>query len=57
MDLEQANSSDANSWHWSRIGTWVCFAVAAGILIVSLFLPGSARATHPGTGLTVSRTL
>jgi hypothetical protein len=51
MDLDLAKSVDAKTLFWARLGMLVCFAVAAGILIVSLAAPSPARAAHPGAGL------
>jgi hypothetical protein len=48
MDLDAAKVSDQNTPQWARIGMLVCFAVAIGILSMSIWFQ-SARATGGGT--------
>jgi hypothetical protein len=43
MDLDQAKLFGSSS-SWARIGMLVCFAAAAGILMVSIWLPATAKA-------------
>jgi hypothetical protein len=49
MDLDTSKSLDATSSAWARTGMMICFAVAVGILIVSLWMPNPAKAVGQGT--------
>lgn len=44
MDLEQAKLIDTSSAAWARVGMLISFAVAVGILVVSLWMPTTAKA-------------
>jgi hypothetical protein len=39
MDLLAAQRRNGQHWNVAKIGTFVCFIVAGGILIASLLLP------------------
>ena len=39
MDLLAAQRRNGNRWNGAKIGAFVCFGVACGILIASLILP------------------
>ena len=54
MDLDQAKFFDSST-SWARIGMLVCFAVAAGILMLSIWMPTTARAI--GQNMVLHRTL
>jgi hypothetical protein len=47
MDLDQAKFLDSPSATWPRVGMMICFAVAAGILMVSIWMPSTAKAFGP----------
>lgn len=48
MDLDQAKFIDNSSGYWPRVGMVICFAVAAGVLIFSIWMPSTAKASGPG---------
>lgn len=50
MDLDSAKLVDSSST-WVRVGMLVCFAVAAGILMVSIWAPVTAKALGQSTQL------
>lgn len=43
MDLDQIRA-DGQSPGWARVGMLVCFAVAAVVLLVSIWMPRVAKA-------------
>jgi len=47
MDLDHAKFLDSASSFWPRVGMLICFAVAAGILMVSIWMPATAKAFGP----------
>lgn len=49
MDLDTAKSADQGAPNWARVGMFVCFAVAAGILIVSIWMPTAAKSNPIGS--------
>ena len=50
MDLDQSKLFDTSS-SWARVGMLVCFAVAAGILMVSIWMPSTAKAIGEAASL------
>jgi hypothetical protein len=53
MDLDQAKFIDSSSGYWPRVGMMICFAVAAGVLIFSIWVPSTAKASS--SSFTVQR--
>jgi hypothetical protein len=47
MDLDFKFIDGATS-SWARVGMLICFAIAAGILICSIWMPSTAKAYGPG---------
>jgi hypothetical protein len=41
MDLFSAEQLNGRLWHVAKLGAFLCFAVACGLLGASLFLPGT----------------
>ncbi len=48
MDLDQAKYIDSSTGYWPRVGMMICFAVAAGVLIFSIWVPSTAKAFSSG---------
>ena len=48
MDLDSAKLTNADNQAWARTGMLICFAIAAGILVVSIWMPTAARALGHG---------
>jgi hypothetical protein len=51
MDLDAIKSVGNETSNWARLGMMVCFAVAVGILAVSIWMPVSAKAAFPAPAL------
>ena len=45
MDLDTAKANDQGTWNWVRLGMFASFAAAVGILVCSLVMPATAKAT------------
>lgn len=48
MDLDQAKLMNSDNSTWARVGMLICYAIAAGMLIVSIWMPTTARAIGHG---------
>jgi hypothetical protein len=48
MDLDQAKLINSDNSAWPRVGMLICFAIAAGMLVVSIWMPTAARAIGHG---------
>lgn len=51
MDLDAIKSADNGTNNWARVGMLVCFALAVGILAVSIWMPASAKAAFPPSAI------
>jgi|KBSSwiStaDraftv2_1062776.scaffolds.fasta_scaffold3377100_1 hypothetical protein len=54
MDLLSPERHEIKRWDAAKIGAFVCFVVAGGILIASLLLPTSPRVGHQGLAANLS---
>lgn len=48
MDLLAAERLNGKRWHVAKIGAFLCFGVAGGLLIASLFLPPPSHGATDG---------
>lgn len=48
MDLLAAERLNGRRWHPAKIGAFLCFVVAGGILIASLLLPPPSQGASEG---------
>ena len=48
MDLDSAKLTNSGASAWASAGMLICFAIAAGVLIMSIWMPTAARALGHG---------